>query len=409
MKKTVFLVVTVLVIAAVITILFWAATYKKAQLVQTIEPRLASISSSVSTNGRIEADRIYDLHAPFSGVIRDIRPRVGQRMRAGESILTVEDLSLQPELTAARAELDAARSELQNVLRGPTKEELDQAEAEVSRLMLEIGGTQKVLETNEWLLKRDAISRFEMEQSRREMERLRHSLEAAKTRRNDLNARYTEADRKRAESRVEAAKAKIQLLEGKIARSVIRAPANGTLYHFEPKDGAYVNAGDPVALFADLSRLRVRVFVDEPDLGQVSIGADVGIHWDAHSDESWKGKVQFVPSEVVTRGTRSVAEVLCSIDGPSGSLIPNVNVDIQILTAEGRKVLTIPRAALFLEGRDHYVWTIHDGQAVRKAIDIGRSNSSLIEVTGGISADQQVIIPGEAPLSEGIKVRVAGK
>lgn len=370
---------------------------------------MSSLHSSISTNGKIEAGTIYELHAPFAGVCRGIRAHAGDHLKAGEPILTIEDPSLQSDLASARAELEAARVDLQTVRRGPSKEELNQAEAEISRLQQELEGAMKILETNEWLLKRDAISRFEVEQSRRAVDRLRESLAAATTHRNDLKARYTDSDLKRADSRVEAAKSKVELLEGNIARSVVRAPFNGTLYHFEIKDGAYVNAGESLGLFADLSRLRARAFVDEPELGQITSGAGVTIHWDAHSDETWQGKVQFIPSEVVTRGTRSVAEVLCSIESPRGSLIPNVNVDIEIVTAEGRKVPTLPRSAVFLEGKDHYVWMIHNDQAVRRSVEVGRGTSSLVEVTGGIAIGDRVILPGEIPIAEGMKVRVSGK
>jgi HlyD family secretion protein len=409
MKQTVLLLLALVVIAGVALLLFWAATYNKAELVQTAEVQLSSLHSSISTNGKIEADRVFELHAPFAGVCRDIRVHAGDHLKAGDSILMIDDPAQRSDLASARAELEAAKSDLQAIRRGPAKEELNQAEAEISRLQQELDGARKILETNEWLLKRDAISRYDVEQNRRGVDRLTESLEVATTHRNDIKARYTDADRKRANSRVEAAKSKIELLEGNIARSVVRAPANGTLYHFEMKEGAYVSAGEALGLFADLSRLRARAFVDEPELGQITNGAEATIRWDAHSDETWKGKVLFLPSEVVTRGTRSVAEVLCSIESPRGSLIPNVNVDIEIVTAEGRRVPTLPRAAVFLEGKEHYVWIIHNEQAARRSVDVGRGTSSLVEVTGGIAIGDHVIVPGDTPIVEGMKVRVSGK
>lgn len=399
----------VLLVIAVGAIFFWAASYRKALPVQVAKVELLGLRSSVSTNGRIEAERVYEIHAPFSGVIRRVQARLGQRLGVNQPILTIEDSTLESELAAAQAELAAARLDLQNIRRGPAQEELNQAEAEVARLKLEVEGARQILETNEWLLKRDAISRFEVEQSRRTLETARQSLAAAEKHRSDLDSRYTPADLNRATARVEAAEVKLQLIQKNKARSDVRAPVEGTLYHFELKEGAHVNEGDLLGLFADLKRMRARAYVDEPDLGQVAVGADIVIHWDASSEESWKGKVQFIPSEVVTRGTRSVAEILCPIESPPGSLIPNVNVDIDILNPEARKVPAMPRAALMIEGKDHYVWTIRNSAAVRLPVEIGRSTSSLVEVTRGVTVGDEVIIPGEAPISEGAKVRVVGK
>jgi multidrug efflux pump subunit AcrA (membrane-fusion protein) len=409
MKKTVYTILSIVMIAVLAAIYLWASSYRKSQPVQTAEVQLSNLSSSISTNGKVEAEKIYEIHAPFAGVCRNILAKAGDRMNKGQPILTIEDISIRPELAAARAEMEAAKSDLLSLQRGPTKEEFDQADAEIARLQLERDGAQKVLETNEWLLKRDAVPRLDVEHSRREVERLVQSLGAARIHRDDLSSRITTADKRRATARVEAAEAKIQMLEANMARSVIRAPGAGTLYRFEPRDGAYVNAGDLLALFADLTRLHVRTFVDEPELGEAVIGAPIVVHWDAHHEETWKGKVQFIPSEVVTRGTRSVAEVLCSIESPPRSLIPNINVDVEIITAAGRRVPAIPRAALFAEGKNRYVWMIQGNQVVRRPVEVGQSNSLLVEIKGGISSGEHVIIPGEAPLAEGMKVREAGK
>ncbi len=399
----------VLIICAVIAVLFWAASYRKALPVQTATVQLFSLQSSISTNGKVEADRIYEIHAPFSGVIRRIQARLGEQLRMNQPVLTIEDSSLESELVAAEAELAAAKLDLQNTRRGAPKEEVDQADADIARLKLDVESDRKILDTNEWLLKRDAISRSEVEQSRRVLENARQFLAAAETRRRNLDARFTPADLNRATTRLDAAEAKVQLLQGNKSRSVVRAPADGTLYHFELKEGAYVSGGDLLGLLADLKHMRARAYVDEPDLGQVPVGADIVIRWDARPEESWKGKVKFIPSEVVTRGTRSVAEVLCSIDSPPDSLIPNVNVDIEIFNQDGRKVAAVPRAAVVTEGKDHYVWTIRDTEAVRRPVEVGRSSSSLVEVTRGASVGDEIIIPGEAPISEGAKVRVVGK
>ena len=409
MKKILIAFLVLIVIAVLATILFRALFYSDAIPVRVVELQLVKLQSSIGTNGKIEADKIHELRSPFSGSCRNILVQAGDVLKSGQSILSIEDLTLQPELASARAELEAAKVDFQNIERGPTKEELNQVEAEIARLRLDLDNAKKVFETNQWLLKRDAVSRFDADQSRFEAERLQQQLDAATMKRKDIQSRYSEADRDRATARVEAARARIRFLEGNLFRSVIRAPANGTLYHFELKSGAYVNAGDLIGLVADLSQMRVRAFVDEPELGQVSLGAEVAIRWDAHPQDTWKGLVHSIPSEVVTRGTRSVAEVLCSIESPRKGLIPNVNVDVEIMMGDGPPVQALPRNAVFNEGKGQYVWTIRNGQAIRRTVEAVRGTSSLIEIKKGLSEGERVIIPGEAPMSEGMKVRVAEK
>ena len=371
------------------------------------EVKLSNLHSDINTNGKVEAEKAYELRAFISGPCRSIFAREGARLKAGDPILEVDDSALKSELATARAELVAAEVELRNVRRGPPPEELNLAEAEVARLREDIESARKIVETNERLLSKNAVSRFEAEESRRVLSRAEQSLAAAVTRRSDLQKRYDDADRRRAEARVEAARSRISYLQTSVSRSVLRAPASGTLYQFDVKDGAYLNTGDLVGLFADLTRLRVRAFVDEPEMSRVAEGNEVIVRWDARPRESWKGLVVRLPAQVVARGSRSVAEVLCSIASPQQSLIPNINVDVEIETAQGPKILALPRDCIVPEGKEHFVWVMHSGRARKHKVEVGRSTATSVEVTGGVAPGDRVIVPGDFPIAEGMKVRVA--
>src|SRR5213594_2159674 len=105
MKRTLWIVFGSLAAVAI----FWSAAADKPVLVRTAQVELRDPHSSVRTNGRVEAERPYEIRAPISGQCRSIAVREGVRLRAGETILALDHLALQPDLAAARAEL-AARS-----------------------------------------------------------------------------------------------------------------------------------------------------------------------------------------------------------------------------------------------------------------------------------------------------------
>ena len=77
--------------------------------------------------------------------------------------------------------------------------------------------------------------------------------------------------------------------ETQIEQSIVRAPIEGTVYQFDLKPGAYLNAGDTVASIGRLDQVRVNVNVDEPDLGHVAVGMPVIITWDALAGRQWAG------------------------------------------------------------------------------------------------------------------------
>jgi HlyD family secretion protein len=331
--------------------------------------------------------------------------RESAQLKKGQEILLIEDPALPPQLAAAQAELDAAQVDLRDVRRGPTPEEVNGAEAEAARAGLVAANARKILETNEWLLARGAISRFEVDQSRQALAEAEHARKTAQVHLEDLKQRFTEADRLRARSRIEAAQSRLQYLNESMERLTVRAPHAGTLYQLNVKDGAYLGTGEQIGLLADLTHLRVRAYVDEPDLGQVAVGEKVLIRWDAHPRDRWQGTVTWLPAQVVALGTRSVAEVLCSIDNPKATLIPSVNVDVEIVAADGPAVPSLPRSMVFTDGKKDFVWVIEAGKAVQHSVQTGRSTSSRVEIAGGLVLGAKVIDPGDLLISEGTKVR----
>jgi len=409
MKKMGVWVISVVFLAFVSIVAYCSVYTSAAVTVELTQLALEDLQSRIDTNGLVEASRSYEIRVLMGGLCEALLVSEGDRVKAGQPLFRVSDPSIQSQLSAARAESVAAEVDLRNTRRGASPEELNAAEAEISRLRLEISQAQETHRTNEMLLEKRAISRQEAEESQRAVRRLDQALRTAGGHLEDLRRRFDATDLERAKSRLTAAAARLRFLEHENDRLTVRSPIDGTLYHFNVKHGAYVNPGDLVGHVADLQHLRVRAFVDEPELARVAVGREVVVRWDGRPADSWKGSVLSLPAQVVARGSRSVGEVLCSIDTPDENLLPNVNVDVEIITAQGPKVSTLPRSCVFPSGGDHYVWVVADGRAARRSVQVGRSNPRKVEITSGLAATDTVIVPGEFPLEEGLKVRVAEK
>src|SRR6266567_4145208 len=76
-------------------------------------------------------------------------------------------------------------------------------------------------------------------------------------------------DTERTGLQVQQAQSEVDALEEKVRDGHITAPVNGTLYSLPAKTGDFVKLGAPLAEMADLHKVRVRAFIDEPHLGAV--------------------------------------------------------------------------------------------------------------------------------------------
>lgn len=158
---------------------------------------------------------------------------------------------------------------------------------------------------------------------------------------------------------------------------------------------------------ADLRKIQVRAFVDEPDLGMLAPNEQVRITWDALPNEQWTGSTEEIPKQVVPHGSRSVGEVLCSVDNDKLELLPNINVDVKILVRQANNVLTVVRSAVRTSGNSRFVFVYGDDRIHRRDVSIGIASATKYEVLSGLNTNDRVVLPGDAELKDGMEVRVA--
>ena len=154
-----------------------------------------------------------------------------------------------------------------------------------------------------------------------------------------------------------------------------------------------------------LDRVRVRVYVDEPELGRVSVGQPVDITWSAQPGKHWNGTVEKGATGIVALGTRQVGEVLCTIDNPGHELVPGTNVDAEIRTTVVESAVTIPRESLRREASGLGVYLLA-GETVRwRPVQTGASSITRIAVTAGLREGDAIALPSDEVLKDGVRVQ----
>ena len=106
------------------------------------------------------------------------------------------------------------------------------------------------------------------------------------------------------------------------------------VYSLPVRQGAFVNPGDLLVQVADLHKVQVRAFIDEPEIGKLRKGQQVEVTWDAIPGRVWQGTLESLPTTVVQRGTRMVGEVTCVVDNSDLKLLPNTNISVAVVIAD---------------------------------------------------------------------------
>lgn len=281
-------------------------------------------------NGRIEGDEI-NIASEVTGRILESNLVEGKSVKKGDLLIRVEDKDLKIQLEQAKASYQAVvndKARLQEELR-TARHHQQNAETDINRY--------RKLKTS------GAVSVQRTEEAENAYQEARGSVTS-------LEARLAEIA-----SRLEAADQSIKLIESQLTKTSILAPGEATVLVKAVEPGEFVSPGKRVAQLIDLSRLELKVYVPEADIGRIKLGDSARVRIDAFPDRYLEAKVtridqqaQFTPRDIHMPAERvsTVFGVTLALDNPAGELKPGMPADAWILWKEGTswpQTLVVPK------------------------------------------------------------------
>jgi len=281
-------------------------------------------------NGHIEGTEVV-VSAETGGTVVENDVVEGNPVHEGELLVKLDDTELRIKLTQAEAQL-AAVQRSQDALReqlGLWRHHLSSAQSDLKRFRE--------------LRQRGSISPQQLTQAE---DRFREAQSRVKA----LEAQIAEAG-----DRQTAAGQSVALLKRQLEKTEIRAPIAGTVQTKAIEAGELAEPGRSVAVLVDLSRLELKVYIPEKDIGKVTLGAAARVRVDAFPERYFDAsvmrvdqKAQFTPRDVhlPEERVRMVFGVTLALKNPQGWLKPGMPADAWIRWQNNAKWparLTVPR------------------------------------------------------------------
>jgi len=384
---------------------------KPAPKISAVTPVRENLISSISSNGKVEPISPYVMRAELDTFLEKVYVSEGQQVKKGQLLMELDVKDAAARLAETRGKLLKAEDDLRAAKAGGRPDEVARVLGDLAKAQAERDRLQK---------NHDALLRLTAQQAATRDELAANDLDLTKAQAEvtRLTAAKQEFDRsKKLESdqvalQVEQLKNEVAALEEKVKQGRITAPADGTLYSLPVKTHDFVKVGQSLAEMADLRKVRVRAFIDEPDLGGLEENEPVRITWDALPNKTWPGKTESIPKQVVQRNTRSVGELLCSVNNDKLELLPNINVNVRINSRERLGVLSVPRGAVEAQGGRRYVYVVKSNQLgvkstlEKREIRVGIADATNYEVVSGLQEGELVALPGDVDLRDGMQVIV---
>lgn len=364
-----------------------------------------NLVSTVSTNGKVEPITEFQAHAPTAGVVDEIYVQVGQKVKAGDLLIKLDAGDATARLTAARTAFTAVQSAAAAVTNGGTQDERILTAAELTRAQQAQQQAVTTLATLKQLQAKGAASVSEVLSAQERLEAADASLKTATLRSGP--ARFDALDRSHAAAQMNDARAALAAAQTAYDKTVRRAPFAGTVYSIAVNQYDFVPGGEDLLDLADLNKIRITAYFDEPEIGKLAIGQPVKIVWEAKPDRVWHGHVDVAPTTVIAYNTRNVGEALITVDDAQGDLLPNTNVTVTVTVKQRFNVLGIPREALHTEGSTNFVYRVINHHLQRTVVQIGAQNLVRVEILSGLTEKDIVALNATSnrDLSNGLEIK----
>lgn len=255
-------------------------------------------------SGTLEATEV-ELSALLAGRVLSVAPHQGDMVEDGDTlvVLDTEPLELQ------RDQLEKGLAELELGVR--------QAQEGVKQARIGKDALEKNYERIRNLYNKNVATQSQFDEVKAKYDAARVQLNGA-----ELAVKSLEAKR-------ETLDAQMKVLNRQIQEGLIKAAISGQVLERFVEPGEVVRPGQTVVTLADLSVMKLKIYLGEPDMGKVKVGSKMGLKVDAFPDRAIDGKVvwispraEFTPKNVETRDARAelVYAVKLEIENPDGDL-----------------------------------------------------------------------------------------
>jgi len=314
-------------------------------------------SPFVTASGKIEAENSANLSTRMMGYVTKIHVKVGQKVGAGQLLVSINNTDLQAKKAQVDASILQATAGYNNA-----KKDYDR----FVNLYKQQSASQKELD--------DITARYEMAKA---------GLEGAKQMRNEVMAQFSYSN--------------------------ITAPFSGTVTNTFVKEGDMANPGMPLVSVEGASRLQVTAMVSENDIASIKKGMPVKVLVKS-SNTTLNGKVSEVSVSATNTGGQYLVKV--NLDKTDSTVLSGMFVNVQFPVENKTQAvqtdrILVPENALVKQGQLTGIYTIGTGNvAILRWLRTGKTFGNQVEVLSGLSASEQYIVSADGKLYNGATVSI---
>ena len=349
------------------------------------------VEITVSESGTIELDGQQTLKSPGeNATVEQVKVTEGKKVRAGETLLILRDRDAQAQ--EQDQELENTKNQLS----------LERSKEKVAEARQKVRNREAKVQESVELLERGFISESELEQDREQLD----------TTKSELSDVLVEL--KKAELDWQHGLDKLENIQQKLRDRLVTSPINGVVLDVQVKNGDGITTDTELLTLGDPEQEMVKLQLTTLNAAKVNLNQVARVSVIGPNPQLFMGRVISLSPQATTdsnnsssfggrSGNQAKVDALVVLDKPSETLIPGSQVNVEIVLEQRKNVVTLPLEALQNTDPQPFVW-VKDakGQAKKQPVTLGLEGLRLVEVTSGLQAGEQIVLPSpDQPLTPG--------
>lgn len=360
------------------------------------------INTNMNITGALVPFQTVNVSAKISGVVQNVNTDVGNSVKAGDTLITLDTKELNAQLKQAEAAVATNQANFDKVKSGTRPEVIasEKAIADGDKTSYDI--SKKNYEREKQLFQSGNIAQADLEQAEQKLSSAKAKYDSDVETLNSMENGPTKSDINAAAATVNQAQAAVNYINVQMENTTINGPISGIVINRNINPGEVVSPGGQLLTIADTSMLKLKATVSQQVIKLLQLDQSISIFIDIYPNKEFKGKIDKLGPIAVNTGQYFPIEI--SIQNPGdikAGLSAHASIDLD--TNEG---IIVPAAAVVQNKGQNYVFVIKSGKASKRIVTIGLKNDKEIMIEKGLDVGEQVAITNTNNLLDNMTVNI---
>jgi len=370
--------------------------------VTTAHAARRTIEISVGYAARIRAREEILVSSKVSGRVAAVNAEVGQQVRRGQLLFSLEPGDYDAQVRQARAAVDSARANLTRTSDSSLSSQVIQAQAAVKQAQVQYDDAKDLFERTQKLYNDGTVTRQQLDSAEARMKSADISLGAARDSLALIQEKGGPQSTGLASTQVDQAQAALDLAESQLSNTRIISPITGVVASRNVDRGELVSSSVPAFVVIDVSTVTAEASVSESIVEKIHRGEKVSLAVDAVPGA---GKIEGTVDTISPAADARGYTVKVAVGNPGNALRPGMFARVSFPVDTRKNALVVPNGAVVTEMGVEYVFAVAGGAVKKTAVETGISDEEVTEITQGLHDGAMVVTEGQSFLTDGQKVR----